>query len=173
MRTRIILVLSVAIVLAWVQGLAQSSATTIEFSGLELRIGMPKDSVVARLAESYHLEADKDHVTFFDKDRQGMPSTFAGKVDFRNGKLAGVTKFWRSSVNKNEQEFADSFFHLVSTFEKRGIRACTIGTYEIAEPGVYGRNAYIRCGARSIGISSFHPSSGQELVQIVETLAGP
>jgi len=154
------------------QGLGQVNIPTIELAGNEFRLGMAKDTVVARLAEAFYLTPDGDSLIVWNKDSKGHPTDRAGMFWFKNGKLTQAQKVWKSSSEKSDADFVEALYYLVSNFSKEGRTACVIGTVEDLEPKTRWRKVVIQCGAKSISVGSFFTSGGF-VTDIDESLAAP
>jgi hypothetical protein len=142
---------------------------TIWLGDVELGLGMPRDVVVAKLAESYQLnktEAD----SFWVVSKDGPPHTVVGNVGFKNGKLSAVLKYWGPEDQQKGLEFANSLYAAIASLSKNAQESCSVNVGETNEPQVERKSAFITCGQRYIRMDIVHNKKGGDSAGITEVL---
>jgi hypothetical protein len=107
---------------------------SIWFSGMEVKIGMARDTVLSQIGKNYKitkLEGIEDMWNVLPKDGGDM----VGNIHFgRDGKVLRVTKFWGSFGNHQGYEFAINFFNLLSNLQAEGKKVAYFNTLSVKEP---------------------------------------
>jgi len=157
--------------LLWTDARAQSSGTWIELGEVRLTVGLPKESVMAKLArqdeihplgENYYLVTAKDE-----------PHRTIGTVEFKNGRLASISRYWgpRDERKGNGVDLALSLYRLARAFVQDGKTGCTIGAGENGDPRGDVRSLEIKCGDKSINVDIIRLEDHGEIATVEERLA--
>jgi hypothetical protein len=146
-------ILAGALALAFVGcaiGRAQTSnKNSIELGNTALRLGMPRDSVVAALANYYSVDDDGWVFT-----KSGPPFETAGQVVFKNGRLVAVWKNWSPANQQHGYELANNIYGLFKVLEDDGRTNCILSTGSKQTSGSEQKTAFLFCGGKEIQIST-------------------
>lgn len=162
MRAQVILSLAVVFTFWFVEAAGQTrqgatSHDAIELGATKLSIGMPQDSVIAKLAEEYKVE--KEGGGWLIEQKEGPPFPPVANIAFENGKLQEVRKYWGPEDQAKGVEFATTLYGLIASFSEEGRRNCIISVGETYGPDYNNKSAFISCGQKRIEISIAAESS--------------
>ena len=123
MRAQVILSLAVVFTFWFVEAAGQTrqgatSHDAIELGATKLSIGMPQDSVIAKLAEEYKVE--KEGGGWLIEQKEGPPFPPVANIAFENGKLQEVRKYWGPEDQAKGVEFATTLYGLIASFSEEG-----------------------------------------------------
>jgi hypothetical protein len=173
MSARLALLLTGAVVLV-ISGWSQSPGAEISLGSKTLKLGMPKDLVIATLAGSFDLEmaGSEEFWSVASKPPYTVntPYTYVGSVGFEAGKLVYVLKRRFDAGSATSATALARAFHLVlKDFLAEQGGSCKLDTLRAELLEVDERRVSIQCGLKVITIDTFHHESNDS-VKIDETL---
>ena len=179
MRCRVALALCFVSVVVFVQVLGQSDRNTpkqgsIVFGSTVLSIGMPRDTVNSRLAQSYELQKVENSDTWIvlSEHHEGNQTTHdpVGTVAFKDGKLDEVSKSWGPQDQQKGVDFAHSIYGAIASLANMGKTDCRIAVGENQQPTGEIKSAFITCGDEYIQVEISRYSQYGEFSTVSEVL---
>lgn len=172
------LLLPVALLLIVVYTDAQRPISTngpTIYVGTELRLGMPRDAVVARIAEHYRVVKVKGGGdTWLVQENSDSPDvTSIGSLGFTNGKLTYAARDWTQG-DEDKYSFAQALIGAMQQMEKDGQHSCFFDAPTSHSPTAEMNYLRFYCGPKRVEITSWNISSGVgkgRNVQINEALS--
>lgn len=138
----------------------------IALGSKKLSIGMPRDTVIAGLSsEGYQMTGQETDTLLV-----GTSSELVAAVEFKEGKVSSVRKYWGPANEVKGVEFARSLYGVLASFSAEGKTDCSISVDQIQEPGWEHKNAYILCGRKAIEIGIGHSAKVGEFATVDEVL---
>ena len=123
--------------------LAQSKESITLGSAL-LTLGTSRDAVITTLLEDYEIqsvgETNDSYLVLTRRDRAP-----AGAVDFVDGRLVRVNKFWGPDDREKGVDLAEALYGAVSAVVEEGSDSCTVSVRRTLEPGVEWKAVRISC----------------------------
>ena len=141
---------------------------SIWVGGMEVKIGMPKTTVLSKIVNNYQITKDELSDTWRILPKEG--GNMVGAIDFRDEKVSSVTKFW-GSFSKNEGfEFATNFFNLLSNLKTEGANITSFETFSSKEPKSSLLVIHFFCGAKEVQLYIGEDEKYGRYMQINESL---
>ena len=171
----------IALVVLAVPAIAQSNRNPITgrstiYVGTELRLGMPRDAVLARItANNYRvvkMQYDGDDWMVQEKSDSPVVSSI-GFLGFTNGKLTYASRDWTQG-DEDAYEFAEALRGAMKQMEDDGQHSCFFDTPRSLSPRVEMNSLRFYCGSKHVDITSSDISTGVAQgrhVQINEVLS--
>lgn len=146
------------------------------YVGTELRLGMPRDVVVARIAEHYRivkLEGGGGDTWMVQEKSDSPVPTSIGSLGFTNGKLTYAARDWTQG-DEDSYSFAQALMGAMQQMEEDGQHSCSFDAPRSRSPKAEINYLRFYCGSKRIEITRFDISSGAgkgRTVQINEVLS--
>jgi len=109
---------------------------SIWFEGMEIKIGMPKNTVLFEIAKNYKITKSDSSDKFSDMwlitPRDG--GDMVGTIEFIHAKVHKVTKFLGSFGDHQGYKFAINFFNLLSKLQAEGRKVTYFNTLSVEGP---------------------------------------
>lgn len=144
------------------------------FVGTELHLGMPRDAVLARIAEHYRIvKVEGGGDTWLVQEKSDSPFTSIGSLGFTNGKLTYAARDWTQG-DEDTYSFAQALIGAMQQMEKDGEHSCFFDAPTSRSPKAEINYLRFYCGPKRVDITSFDISSGAgkgRTVQINEVLS--
>ncbi len=151
-----------------------SKQGTIVLDSTEVSIGMPRDAVISRLAQSYKLEKQEnsDSWIVMAAQNEGNQTTYrvVGSVSFKDGKLDAVYKKWGPQDGHTDVDFARGMYGVIASLASKGKTDCRIGTGENQQPTGEIKSAFITCGDEYIQVDIIRSAQDGEFSDVTEVL---
>jgi len=142
--------------------------------GIPLRLGMPRDAIIATLNENYGVTKMKtgtgDDWIVTDKMK---PSIWEGYLGFRDGKLTYASRSWTHG-DENKYALAQALWDALARMESDGQHSCSFELPTTRSPIAEVRYVRLYCGAKRIEImitSVFSAEGRGQEVSISEILS--
>lgn len=123
--------------------------------GIKLRLGMPKGYVVTQLSDFYRLRktaASDDNWIVEEKSEAGRP---VGDVEFKNDKLAFVSRTWATGHIGESGDLARAIHGLAKQFVDEGNTECHLAINTSIRPDSEGKFVYLTCGPKILEVSHY------------------
>jgi hypothetical protein len=121
---------------------AQEQPPSLQIGTVKVWLGMPKSEV----ERQFHIDLELSKTT----ENSWMVGLMAGhreaRVDFWNGVVTSVTKFWMLS----QSDGAEAVLGAVDSLTRQGHRMCVMSHSTSHAPGVRNEIATITCGATAL-----------------------
>ena len=146
------------------------------YVGTDLRLGMPRDAVIARIAEHYRivkLEGGGGDTWMVQEKSDSPVVTSIGSVGFTNGKLTYAARDW-TQRDEDTYTFAQALIGAMQQMEKDGQHSCSFDVPRSQSPKAEIHYLRFYCGPKRVEITSFDITSGVgkgRNVQINEVLS--
>src|SRR6266404_469859 len=161
-RLMCLFVLGLSMTVGETARMPQPQVATIELAGQSLRLGMPRDSVLARFAPNYRLEQMGDSDSFIIETKIGPPFESYGVIAFSSGRLSHVSKRWNLRVT-DDVGFGEAVIGVIAHFTQESRRACVIDAGGTQSPGSEQKTAWIICGEKYVEIRYLRLKDGQSV----------
>jgi hypothetical protein len=137
-----------------------------------LTLGMPREKVIAQLAEDYSLQQLEKTDIWHVLEKQSPPSV-VGNLNFANDRLRFASKNLLSDANYNAVGAAAAIFDYLNA--KVGeAETCRIGTSSTQTRNMGIDQVFIQCGGPTyLNLSLSRIETNPPLVRIKEVLAAP
>lgn len=139
-----------------------------------VEVGMSREELaqVARTANQRlsALVMDADSVVMWDRV-ESQNSAVLANIIFENGRIRQIRKFWSlEGTARKDADLSRLIFELASAFPKNGQNACGLATETTAEPDGSMATTTVRCGRRSIEVTTITTRSGDRNVDVQEVI---
>jgi hypothetical protein len=129
---------------------ASGSADTI-YLGIELHLGMSKESVVPAVARYFRIQKVEDTSTWVVSDKN-IPSQYYGMLTFEQDKLVGIQREWQSTAD-TEYGLGTAIYRAGVNFTKEHRRECLLDAVASERPGGTLKTVSFICGAKTLAIN--------------------
>jgi hypothetical protein len=124
--------------------------------GTELQLGMPKDSVIMKVAEGgYEIKRataiEGDYWTITKKNEKNEYD-LVGTVTFRGGKLDWAEHTLYSSFDQSAAKFARNLYFALRDLEVDHNNVCTLENKNQESAAFYSKTGMLHCGRRTISV---------------------
>lgn len=142
---------------------SRADLASIDFDPIRLILGMPEEHVITLLTEHYSVSkwTSAEKADTWGVGEKKDPHLLVGTLEFVGGKLAYVTRIWKTE--STDSSLATALFNLVTHLNAEGYRNCSIGTLRDPRPEDDRKTTEIDCGRKGILL---------ELDQLRENVAG-
>jgi len=139
-------------------------------AGTEMKLGMPEESLVAKLKESYKLTSagERGWLIF---ETNGPPYKYVGSIAFTRGRLSDISKEWGSFNDGEAVSFAKELFSLLSSVANDKVAPALVRPrVEVRQPGLIVSVIELRYPGRTISISVVESRESGNSVSLMEAL---
>jgi len=156
--------------------LGQQTGDYITFGDERLKLGMPRNQVLARLVGSFDLSGKEGRTSPCESDcviweKGGPPSKWVGNIGFTGGRLDGASKSWGPDDQAQGVPTAQAFYGAMSELVKGGVEQCYVQVGERESPGADARSVNITCGdGHVVGINILRSDRYGDAVDVSERL---
>ena len=153
----------------------QQPGSSITIGVHELRLGMPRDQVIAKLASSYDVSALPDRKaackdSCFVWNKGSRLESPIGSVAFKSGRLSSVRVYWDPQDQQAAVPLARAIYGVLSRFVQDGATRCTVEVRQSNSPTSDERVAFIVCGERYISLTILRMDGSEETAILSEVL---
>lgn len=133
--------------LAWAQHKPErpTPGESIWLGNTELQLGLPKETVISRLAEHYKLVKVPPEGEGWLVESEGTQPAMLGQVLFDKGKLVLAARDWTSG-DEDSFAIAQAFYGAFDQFAKEGKHACKVDAHTNHSQGVESGFLTFYCG---------------------------
>jgi len=150
MRIKMSFVVLLVVLVTCARVYGQGGRDVIELGGVELFIGMPQDTVLARLSENYSLHKLNDESWYVlpqGTDLAKFRREPLASLYFRNNRLRLVDK----TLEDHDERVIDALYVVISNFEREGRKVCSVGAqHKAVDTILEGKVVSIACGRKGI-----------------------
>lgn len=146
-RTRFLLVLLMVLTAT-----AANTPEAISLGSVELRLGMPRDAVLARFAPYYNLQKVGSDSWIVSPKNQSAREAI-GSISFREGKLTAIYREWGPNDQLAGAPFARAIFGVIQQLSQEGKHVCSISVSQTQDPQSELRTAFLVCGGKTVKIN--------------------
>lgn len=144
----------------------QQEGDSIAIGSERLKLGMPRDQVLTRLAKPFDLSGPEGGTSPCPEYgcvlwlKGGPPYTMVASLSFKDGRLSWLIKYWSPEDQRRSEPFAQAVFAAISSLVSDGKIQCTINVRQDGSPRLEQKHAYIICGDRKLDIRIVHSEEG-------------
>jgi len=140
------------------QGFDPLTGNSLFLAGVELRVGMPKEPILAKVSKYYELihvpseSTSKKEEAYILTDKNSNHPETMGAILFINDKLFNASKNWKSVYGKDAYDLLTSLFHLFSQLKKEGLDKPIIQLSEDYDPQLKVKHVDFIFGVKKVEI---------------------
>jgi len=120
--------------------LAQAQTDSIRVGGVYVRLGMPKDSVIASFADNENAKLIDLHDGSYlvtSKSATGLWDGLGGQLTFESGKLSRISVDNSNAANREAANFAKAVYTALAAAEPTGLVDFWLGRNDDANNPIY------------------------------------
>jgi len=139
-------------------------------AGLEMKLGMSEEPLVAKLQEGYTLSKAAEH-SWVIIEKQGPPYRLVGSIGFTAGRLSWISKEWGSFHDNETLAFVKELFSLLSSLgENQPIPVIVQSGVKIRQPGLVVSGIELLYPSRTISVSIVESKDNGSSVSMSEVM---
>ena len=127
--------------------------------GMELRLGMSRDAIIARLAANHKLLKVGDGDDWLVQDKGDDQATTLGQLGFHAGKLTYASRYWTQGT-EDAYGFAQVLHGAMAQMESEGRSTCSFDVPTSRSPIAEMKWIRFYCGPKRIEITTTNMLSG-------------
>lgn len=141
------------------QPLSASAQWSLDINGIELSLGMDRQTVLTKFNNYRVTCADSKQLTDCDSllvQSHGPPFVSHANVVFQGGKVKSVRKYWsRGYEGSKPDKFVQTLYSLLSNQAREGVTQYQVSVSERRDPGLIWQTIRFTSGRKTISISHF------------------
>ncbi len=123
-----------------------------------VEIGMDQSKVLSEAAAKKQsltgMPGHDNTAIVWDRELVNKAAQFLGSIVFETGKVKSVFKKWTPEQGPRDVDIGNALFAVASEFVSAGRQACNLTTQIKQEPGQQEQEVSIKCGRRTIAVST-------------------
>ena len=146
------------ILIGWLSAPAMAQEPEITLGRLTVSVGLTQAEVVQRAKIARQrlsvLPGNERTAVVWESENTDSSNRSLGSIVFENARVKVVFKNWTSERAEKDIDVGNAFFALADSFVRASNTQCKLSTATTNEPGQQDQRVTLRCGRRSIEIST-------------------